>query len=451
MPVEVFCSNCGKSIIKKPSRLKRSKEHFCCCECKAKFQEGKPTWNKGVKCPPLSKEHRQKISIKTKEALASPEVRQKLRDARAKLIITNETKKKLSKSLSGKHNPMFGRTGNKNPNWKGGVSYWRKQHYQEPKYKKWHAAVLKRDIYECKMCGQKKTVKGILHVHHIRSFAKYPKIRHDLENGIVLCKSCHQFIHSKKAGLGKIKSVEKFQEKINMIDIEVKDNNNFFANDVLVHNSGTVKRDDGNEMILESVIGPIIYKISAEELIKHGHLVPPDITFFKQPYEDAEGTYAEVYTEMIVKGIERNHQILSLVDNTKKTLVLVNRIEHGTDLTKAMQNAGHEVRFIFGSLSKECREQFFEWFKNTPGAILVGTASIFAEGINVPDLEVLINAAGNKGEVKTIQGLGRGLRTSAGKTSCIYYDFLDECTYLKEAAVSRMDTLRAEGYEVKIK
>jgi len=451
MPIETKCKTCEKKLMWKPSRVKRSVNHFCSIECKGKYQETISTWNKGIKCPPLSKEHKRKISIKTKEALVNPKIRKKLRDARAKLVITDETKAKLSKSLSGERNPMYGRTGNKNHNWKGGVSYWRKQCYQEPEYKKWHAEVLKRDNYECKMCGQKKTVKEILHVHHIRSFAKYPKLRTNLENGIVLCKSCHQFIHSRKAGLGKIKSIEKFKEKIDMIDIEVKDNNNFFANDILVHNSGTVKRDDGNEMILESVIGPIIYKISAEELIKKGHLVPPDITFFKQPYEDAEGTYAEVYTEMVVKNIERNHQILNLVDNTKKTLVLVNRIEHGTDLTKAMQNAGYEVRFIFGSLSKECRERFFEWFKNTPGAILVGTASIFAEGINVPDLEVLINAAGNKGEVKTIQGLGRGLRTSAGKTSCIYYDFLDECAYLKEAAVSRMDTLRAEGYEVKIK
>jgi superfamily II DNA or RNA helicase/CRISPR/Cas system-associated exonuclease Cas4 (RecB family) len=215
--------------------------------------------------------------------------------------------------------------------------------------------------------------------------------------------------------------------------------------------TGTVKRDDGNEMIMESLIGEVIYKIDAKELIKRGHLVKPEITFFKTQFEGDpldNRPYAEVYTDAIVNNIERNAKIKELADGTKKTLILVNRIDHGVKLFKLL---GENVRFLHGSLSKECRELYFKWFKETPNGILIGTASILSEGIDIPDLEVLINAAGNKGEVKTIQGLGRALRTSIGKKQAWYYDFMDECAYFKDAAKSRVKTLEDQGYEVFIK
>lgn len=53
----------------------------------------------------------------------------------------------------------------------------------------WRKMVYERDKYICQMCFK----KGIyLNAHHIKKFADYPNIRFDINNGITLCKDCHQ-------------------------------------------------------------------------------------------------------------------------------------------------------------------------------------------------------------------------------------------------------------------
>jgi len=211
--------------------------------------------------------------------------------------------------------------------------------------------------------------------------------------------------------------------------------------------TGTVKRDDGNEMIFESLIGPIVYKMSAEQGIEEGYLVKPHITFITLPFSGVDGTYPEVYDKMVVHNFERNTKIKELVDTCedKKVLILVNRIEHGTILAEKIG-----CGFIHGSLANKTRDTMFKLFDETPGATLVGMLPIFSEGVNVPDIDIIINACANKGEVKTIQTLGRALRKAVGKTAAGYIDFVDECLYLKDAAKARMATFKEQGYSVEL-
>ena len=58
-------------------------------------------------------------------------------------------------------------------------------------YDAWKKSVLLRDKV-CQCCG----VNKHLHVHHIFGFKKYPELRHNKDNGIVLCKWCHEKYHS---------------------------------------------------------------------------------------------------------------------------------------------------------------------------------------------------------------------------------------------------------------
>jgi hypothetical protein len=64
--------------------------------------------------------------------------------------------------------------------------------WDDPQYKKWRAAVRKRDKSKCQMpnCGSKKAIK----VHHILTWAKFPLLRFDINNGICLCRICHDRI-----------------------------------------------------------------------------------------------------------------------------------------------------------------------------------------------------------------------------------------------------------------
>lgn len=60
-------------------------------------------------------------------------------------------------------------------------------------YKEWRDAVFKRDNYTCQMCGSVED----LHAHHKMDFVEYPALRFDINNGMTLCRSCHNEVHSK--------------------------------------------------------------------------------------------------------------------------------------------------------------------------------------------------------------------------------------------------------------
>lgn len=62
-------------------------------------------------------------------------------------------------------------------------------------YKVWRIAVFERDNYTCQNCG----VKGArLQAHHNKPWAKYPKDRYDINNGVTLCEKCHKEKHKKE-------------------------------------------------------------------------------------------------------------------------------------------------------------------------------------------------------------------------------------------------------------
>lgn len=119
----------------------------------------------------------------------------------------NKGKKGLQKSkfkgisrprFSGKNHPMYGKkqkfSGEKHPNWKGGITPINERIRRSLEYKLWRIAIFERDDYTCVWCGIKnglgKTV--ILNADHIKPFAFYPELRFAIDNGRTLCKDCHK-------------------------------------------------------------------------------------------------------------------------------------------------------------------------------------------------------------------------------------------------------------------
>lgn len=92
-----------------------------------------------------------------------------------------------------KHRPHHSHTGinlgDKNPNWKGGISSINVKIRQTQKYKLWRKSIFERDNYTCQNCGIKNCY---IIVHHIKCFADYPELRFIIDNGITLCKECHK-------------------------------------------------------------------------------------------------------------------------------------------------------------------------------------------------------------------------------------------------------------------
>lgn len=92
--------------------------------------------------------------------------------------------------------------GEKNYNWKGGISNPKIQIWNTTEYKLWRTSVFVRDNFICQGCeirnekGLGKTVQ--LEAHHILPRRDFPHLTLELSNGITLCKHCHDKTRKKE-------------------------------------------------------------------------------------------------------------------------------------------------------------------------------------------------------------------------------------------------------------
>lgn len=79
-----------------------------------------------------------------------------------------------------------------NPAWKGGVTPEHQRIRNSKEHGDWSISILRRDHFTCRDCGVR---GGKLVAHHIKSFALFPELRFDLDNGMALCRKCHYKVH----------------------------------------------------------------------------------------------------------------------------------------------------------------------------------------------------------------------------------------------------------------
>jgi len=106
---------------------------------------------------------------------------------------SEKTKRKLSLSKMGDKNPQTKMRGEKSPFWKKDKTteerLYERKYYE---YHKWRRSVYERDNYICQKCGVNNKT---LNAHHIENYSDKKEKRLLVENGITLCKKCHQDFH----------------------------------------------------------------------------------------------------------------------------------------------------------------------------------------------------------------------------------------------------------------
>lgn len=193
------CLNCGANMRVLPRRIKEGRGKYCSKEC---FYEGISNKVK-MKCKNCGNEFkikRYKYKIGRKYCGNDCQLSDR---GRATLISCKQCGKEFKDtegtfcSRSCYHKYLKGRKkiemrGKNSPHWKGGTTDENKRMRKRIEFRLWRESIFTRDNWTCQKCKER---GGELHPHHIYSFADYPKLRFEIDNGITFCKKCHKEFH----------------------------------------------------------------------------------------------------------------------------------------------------------------------------------------------------------------------------------------------------------------
>jgi len=214
--------------------------------------------------------------------------------------------------------------------------------------------------------------------------------------------------------------------------------------------SGTaLRRDVLSNMKVMAITGAPIYQLKAAKLIDKGYLSEIEIKMIDNPEEVSGAKWQKIYKAGIVQSEDRNWKIVDLVFKAykqgKRVMVLVRQIEHGNILQKMIDRFNIPTQFIWGFHEGWEREQVKGQF-NVNGDFVLIASPIYDEGVDLPEVNVLMIATGGKSEWKTVQKVGRGLRLKEDGSQLIVYDFYDHSKYLEEHSQERIEIYKREGF-----
>lgn len=234
--------------------------------------------------------------------------------------------------------------------------------------------------------------------------------------------------------------------------------------------SATQMRNDGKDLLLDAITGPIVFEMTVREGVDKKYLAKPIFTMFSASATD--DYRSDDANEMTRKHLYYNPLIAKKVGQMVNTavkagmpaLILIEEVEQ---FTKLLPYLTHVAGFAHGPLQKcscqdmvpgtfkgkhdgnECKVAKEYWdsdptdlvkqFNAGKLPILVGTSCI-STGTDVKAVKFLVYWQGGKSEIQVKQAIGRGTRLTPTKNFCHVVDFdIDSVKTLTRHAAARRE------------
>jgi superfamily II DNA or RNA helicase len=212
------------------------------------------------------------------------------------------------------------------------------------------------------------------------------------------------------------------------------------------------EKDKIKKYRLKSWFGPLVGNIEIKTLQERNILSQAQCFFhvISKPEELYADDYQSAYKIGITENTYFHNKIKEIVDSYKngRILIVVDKIAHGDILSQIIPGS----LWVQGKDDEETRRYVIEKLsKSKDNEKVVAIASrIMQTGVNI-FVHAVINAAGYKSYIMTIQRIGRGLRVAPDKDKLNYHDFIfTNNIYLKEHSEVRIKWLKKEGHNIKL-
>lgn len=191
--------------------------------------------------------------------------------------------------------------------------------------------------------------------------------------------------------------------------------------------SGTAERADGLDKAIFWATGPMVHKVPRSKLLSS--LVIPtykaiETNYYFPLFDSSDYTF--MVSDLAMNN-NRNKLIADYVLNNYNTdkhfvCVLCNQVVQVNELARLL---GSDARALTSQVKKKDRLEIINDLQNRKVRFIVSTFALFATGINIKQLNVLILAAPKKSKVLLKQSGGRIMRPAIGKTGAEIIDFVD--------------------------
>ena len=199
--------------------------------------------------------------------------------------------------------------------------------------------------------------------------------------------------------------------------------------------TGTIPKEDWEAESIFISLGPVIGGISAHELQSMGVLSNCHVNIKQMLDVKQFKSYAEELKYLVTDKSRMTFiaNLIKIVAETGNTLVLVNRIDSGEQLTEQLEDAV----FISGKVTGTKRKEEYKEHAVSDKKITVATYGVAAVGINIPRIFNLVLLEPGKSFVRVIQSIGRGIRKAEDKNFVQIWDLTSTCKYAKRHLTER--------------
>lgn len=192
---------------------------------------------------------------------------------------------------------------------------------------------------------------------------------------------------------------------------------------ILGYGATLTGRFDGKDLLVEGLIGPVLYEKTFEEAVKDGAICPIVVYILRVKFDPFEcwvrddgyrelvyrsGEFVRIVQDIAAK-IPQDWQTIVFADQKKQIQLLEAFVANGTPA-------------IASDMNKAERDEKFRAMKAGEIKRCIAT-NIYSTGVTFPDLRCVINASGGGGSITGTQKPGRLAQKRPGKKCGYLVDF----------------------------